>query len=197
MKSVVLCVQCDKPERECTCDHYCCYCQGLEGIRFCADGKYTVRIAGKHATFVLQILMTDESTRVEFHLDRDARLISAVRSAVQFQASRAGSRNRGLREYCHRLRGRLQGSAHAIDGCRRGTRRHARDVSRSDRNSIYHRGQLVPAVGLETFAAHAAGAGGAGGLNGTELLSRVDRVMFNTEEGVARTTLVKFLQPKR
>jgi hypothetical protein len=40
MKTVVLCVQCDKPERECTCDRYCCYCQGLEGIRFCADGKY-------------------------------------------------------------------------------------------------------------------------------------------------------------
>jgi hypothetical protein len=30
-----------------------------------------------------------------------------------------------------------------------------------------------------------------------ELLARVDRVMFNSEEGVARTTLVKFLQPKR
>jgi hypothetical protein len=56
---------------------------------------------------------------------------------------------------------------------------------------------LVPAVGLETFALHAAGAGGAGGLNGMELLSRVDRVTFNSEEGVARTTLVKFLRPKR
>src|ERR1700730_13904586 len=40
MKTVVLCAQCDKPERECTCDRYCCYCQGLEGIRFCDDGKY-------------------------------------------------------------------------------------------------------------------------------------------------------------
>jgi len=29
-----------------------------------------------------------------------------------------------------------------------------------------------------------------------ELLSRVDRVMFNSEEGVARTTLVKFLLAK-
>ena len=63
--------------------------------------------------------------------------------------------------------------------------------------SIHHRGQLVPAVGLETFALHAAGTGGAGGLNGMELLSRVDRVTFNSEEGVARTTLVKFLPPKR
>jgi hypothetical protein len=40
MRTAVLCVQCDKPEKECACDRYCCYCQGLEGIRFCADGKY-------------------------------------------------------------------------------------------------------------------------------------------------------------
>jgi len=59
----------------------------------------TVRIAGKHATFVWQILMTDESTRVEFHLDRDPRLISAVRSAVQFQAARAGLEEAGCENF--------------------------------------------------------------------------------------------------
>ena len=40
MKTVVPCAQCDKPERDCKCDRYCCYCQGLEGIRLCADGKF-------------------------------------------------------------------------------------------------------------------------------------------------------------
>jgi hypothetical protein len=37
---------------------------------------------------------------------------------------------------------------------------------------------------------------GSSGLDRMELLEQVDRVMFNTEGGVARTTLVKFLKPQ-
>ena len=36
----VLCILCDKPEQQCTCDRYCAYCKGLEGIRLCVDGQY-------------------------------------------------------------------------------------------------------------------------------------------------------------
>jgi hypothetical protein len=138
--------------------------------------------------------MTDESTRVEFHLDRDPRLISAVRCAVQFQAARAGLETTGCEniaiaseDVCKEALTQLTDADGGLD---------VTLETFPDRMeiSIHHRGQLVPAVGLETFALRAAGAGG---LNGMELLARVDRVMFNSEEGVARTTLVKFLQPKR
>ena len=40
MDKLVLCVLCDKPESECKCHRYCCYCQGQEGIRLCVDGHY-------------------------------------------------------------------------------------------------------------------------------------------------------------
>jgi len=40
MQTVVLCSQCDQPESKCSCDRYCCYCKGLEGIRLCVDGQY-------------------------------------------------------------------------------------------------------------------------------------------------------------
>jgi hypothetical protein len=140
--------------------------------------------------------MTDEPTRVEFHLDRDPRLICAVRSAVHFQALRAGFEQEG----CENI------AIASEDVCREALSQFTDadgglDVTLEtfpDRMeiSIHHRGQLVPAVGLETFTLPDAVAGGAGGLNGLELLSRVDRVMYNSEEGVARTTLVKFLQPK-
>jgi hypothetical protein len=40
MENAVLCSLCDKPEIQCTCDRYCCYCHGLEGIRLCMDGQY-------------------------------------------------------------------------------------------------------------------------------------------------------------
>ncbi len=40
MAGPILCMLCDKPEVECKCDRYCCYCKGLEGIRLCTDGLY-------------------------------------------------------------------------------------------------------------------------------------------------------------
>jgi hypothetical protein len=141
--------------------------------------------------------MTVDSTRVVFHLDRDPRLVVAIRSAVHFQATCAGLDARG----CDEL-----GKA-SEDVCREAllqlTDADGRleiDIdSFADRIeiSIHHRGQLIPAVGLETFTAPMASAGESGGLKGMELLERVDRVTFNSEGGAARTTLVKFLQPKR
>ncbi len=35
-----VCAQCDKPEAECTCDKYCCYCQAQHNIRMGVDGLY-------------------------------------------------------------------------------------------------------------------------------------------------------------
>jgi anti-sigma regulatory factor (Ser/Thr protein kinase) len=144
-----------------------------------------------------QIPMKDESTRVEFHLDRDPRLISAVRSAVHFQALRAGLEETGCEniaiaaeEICREALTKFTDADGGLD---------VTLETFADRMeiSIHHRGQLAPTVGLETFALPDAAAGGAGGLNGMELLSRVDRVMYNAAEGIARTTLVKFLQHKR
>jgi hypothetical protein len=141
--------------------------------------------------------MTDEPTRVKFHLDRDPRLISAVRSAVHFQALRAGLEEEGCDAF----------ALASEDVCREAFAQFTDadgglDVTLDtfpDRMeiSIHHRGQLVPTVGLETFTLPEAITGGTGGLNGMELLSRVDRVMFNSGDGIAQTTLVKYLRPKR
>jgi len=59
--------------------------------------------------------------------------------------------------------------------------------------AIHCRGQVTPALGLERFAVSGAQTNGASGLDGLELLSRVDRVLYNAEGGIARTTLVKYL----
>ena len=40
MDTRVLCTLCDKPEHDCTCDRYCCLCQGHFNVRLCADGQY-------------------------------------------------------------------------------------------------------------------------------------------------------------
>jgi hypothetical protein len=63
--------------------------------------------------------------------------------------------------------------------------------------AIHCRGQALPAIGLEKFAVSGAPSVESGGLDGLELLSRVDRVLYHAEDGVARTTLVKFLPNRR
>src|ERR1019366_4088793 len=140
---------------------------------------------------------TTDSAHIVFHLDRDPRLVAAICSAVHYEAVRVGLDAGGCdalgkasedvcREALLQLTDADGGLEITID-------------TFADRIeiSIHHRGQLIPAVGLETFTPAIAQDGESGGLNGMELLERVDRVMFNSEDGTARTTLVKFLQPKR
>jgi hypothetical protein len=136
--------------------------------------------------------MADEPVRVVFHLNQDWNLVPVFCSAVEFQAVHAGFETeagaqlaRAAGDVCRETISQLAGDA-GVD---------VTVDTFSDRIeiAIHCRGQVLPALGLETFAFSDALSGGAGGLNGLELLSRVDRVLYNSEDGAARTTLVKFL----
>jgi hypothetical protein len=137
--------------------------------------------------------MTDEPVRVVFHLDQDWRLVGVFCCAVEHQAITAGfeteegaqlARAAGdvSRETISRLGGNGEGVDVTLD-------------TFPDRIeiAIHSRIQALPAVGLETFAFSDAHSAGGSGVNGQELLSLVDRVLYNAEDGVARTTLIKFL----
>ncbi len=137
--------------------------------------------------------MHDERVRVVFHMDRDPRLMSAFCSAVEHQAVHAGFETDAGAQFAKA----------AGDVCREAISQQVGDGAGvdvtldtySDRIeiAIHSRGVAQPAVGLEAFAVSSTQSGGASGFNGQELLSRVDRVLYNNEGGVARTTLVKFL----
>jgi len=140
--------------------------------------------------------MTDDSTRVVFHLDPNPLLVGILRSAVQFQALQAGFGSETCSEF-----------ARASEDVCRETISQLTEAGGSinvtldtfhDRIeiSIHHHAQIAPPVGLESFAFSETPPGEMGRFNGLELLSRVDRVLFSTEDGVARTTLVKFLHHK-
>ena len=137
--------------------------------------------------------MTDEPVRVVFHLDQDWRLVGVFCCAVEHQAIQAGFETeagaqlaRAAGDVCRETISQLGGNGEGVD---------VTLETFSDRIeiAIHCRGQVVPAVGLESVAASDAISRGAGGLNGQELLSRVDRLSYNNEDGVSRTTLVKFL----
>jgi hypothetical protein len=137
--------------------------------------------------------MSDEPVRVVFHLDQDQNLVGVFCCAVEHQAVQAGFHAeavaqlaRAAEDVCRETISQLGGNGQGVD---------VTLDTFSDRIeiAIHCRGQVLPAVGLETFAVSDASSGGTSGLNGLELLSRVDRVLYNAEGGVARTTLVKFL----
>jgi hypothetical protein len=137
--------------------------------------------------------MADEPVRVVFHLDQDWSLVGVFCCAVEHQAIHAGFETeagaelaRAAGDVCRETIAQLGGNGQGVD---------VTLDTFADRIeiAIHTRGQVLPAIGLETFAASDALSAGAAGLNGLELLSRVDRVLYNSEGGVARTTLVKFL----
>jgi hypothetical protein len=141
--------------------------------------------------------MTDEPVRVVFHLNQDGNLVGVFCCAVEHQAIHAGFETeagaqlaRAAGDVCRATISQLGGNGEDVD---------VTLDTFSDRIeiAIHCRSQVLPAIGLETFACGDALSGEASGLNGLELLSRVDRVLYNAEGGVARTTLVKFLPARR
>lgn len=162
---------------------------------FVRTANTTARIAVKRATFTLRILMTTDSTCVVCRLDRDPRLVVAVRSAVHFQAGRAGLNEgdcdelgKAFEDVCREALLQLTDADGELEII---------IDTFADRIeiSIRHRGQQAPAAGLENLANAMTPARESGRATGKELLEGVDRVMSNSEGGTARTTLVKFLQP--
>lgn len=161
----------------------------------------TARIVGKLAKLAwpnpMPNPMTDEPVRVVFHLNQDWNLVGVLCCAVEHQAVHAGFETeagaqlaRAAGDVCRETISQLGGNGAGVD---------VTLDTFSDRIeiAIHCRGQGLPALGLETFAFSDARSGGTGGLNGLELLSRVDRVLYNAEDGTARTTLVKFLPARR
>lgn len=163
---------------------------------FALTASIIALIAGKRAKFVQWKPMTDAPVRVSFHLDPSPVLAVVLRGAVHFQACNAGLET----EMGEKIASATE------DVCRESISQLADgegglDVSLStfsDRIevSIMHRGNAVPPVGLETFTFSSALGKNATGVSGLELLSQVDRVLYDNEDDQVRTTLVKFLPPK-
>jgi hypothetical protein len=141
--------------------------------------------------------MTDEPVRVVFHMDQTSDLVGVFCCAVEHQAIHAGFETedgaqlaRAAGDVCREAIAQAGENGEGVD---------VTLETYSDRMevAIHCRGQVLPPIGLESFAAGDLLGAGAGGFNGLELLSRVDRVLYNSADGVARTTLVKFLPAHR
>ena len=138
--------------------------------------------------------MADEPVRVVFHLDQDWNLVGVFCCAVEHQAIQAGFETeagaqlaRAAGDVCRETISQL-----GRQWPKALTSRWTRFPTASKLRSIAA-ARCCPPSGWIRLRFPMQNTGGAGGLNGRELLSRVDRVLYNAEDGVARTTLVKFL----
>jgi anti-sigma regulatory factor (Ser/Thr protein kinase) len=159
-----------------------------------------VRIAAKLATCVLRRLMSIDPIRTELTLHDDPRLIAGVAAIVSFAAHRCGlssGAQAGL-------------AAAAAEACREtfplvnnnGSKDAALKVIVSDfpdrvEVAIEHSGESLPSAGLDTFCDAASGAGSQAGLSGALQKTNVDRVQYETRDGVSRTTLIKYCDERR
>ena len=141
--------------------------------------------------------MTDEPVRVVFHIDQSWDLVGVFCCAVEHQAIHAGFETedgaqlaRAAGDVCREAIAQVGENGDGVD---------VTLETYPDRMevAIHCRGEQLPPVGLDSFAGPDSPAAQSGGLNGLELLSRVDRVLYNTADGTARTTLVKFLPAHR
>jgi hypothetical protein len=153
-----------------------------------------VPIAGKLAKYEWRIPMTDEPVRVVFRIGPDPLLANVIRSAVRFQALQAGMDDEACGKFAAAYEGVCRNSLSQIaDG---GRRLDVTIETFADRIelAIHCHGQSLPSVGLQVFVGLEDGA--TDDVNAQELLSQVDQILYNAEEGTSRTTLVKYFAPK-
>ncbi len=140
--------------------------------------------------------MADAPPRVRLELSRDPRLMPALGEAVDHVARHGGLDTdareslKAATEEAARDTFDLLGSPEASI--------HVTAQAFDDRVEVAleHSGEAVPTAGLDTFLTGGAQAAAAGSVTGLSLLARVDRVLYHTENGVSRTTLVKYRKRK-
>lgn len=133
-------------------------------------------------------------------LQDDPRLIAGVAAIVSFAAHRCGL-STGAQEGL---------AAAAAEACREtfplvntnGSKDSALKVIVADfpdrvEVSIEHSGESLPSAGLDTFCDGASGAGAQVGLSGALQKTSVDRVQYETRDGVSRMTLIKYCDGRR
>jgi len=156
-------------------------------------GCIIAQTAGRHATSALWKPVTDPA-RTELKVHNDQRLLAAVGAIVSHSAHRAGL-----------PREAQQGFAEAaVDACREtfplvGNNSGSGDLKMivedfRDRVqvTIEHSGESKPSAGLDSFAG-----GAAGKISSSLQDTRVDRVQYDTHEGRARMTLIKYCDQRK
>lgn len=152
------------------------------------------RIVARPATFASPIAMTPSPSRIEVSLHDDPRLLAALGTLVLHSARRAGLPPSAQEDF----------ASAALDACRdtfplipasAGPKGMLRVVLQDYQDrvemTIEHSGEPLPTAGLDTFCAES-GRGSEGKLSSALQVRKVDRVQYETRDGVSRVILIKY-----
>jgi len=133
--------------------------------------------------------VSDDSKAIELHLDPDARLAAAAGGAVRYIAQSAGLPDNAATEFEKSI---VAACLESFEHLAREQQHLKVSITRfPDRIEVAlaHKGGAAPAVGLDRIAGLADQLGASGGLGG------LDRVQYETRDGLVVTRLTKYLGP--
>jgi hypothetical protein len=157
----------------------------------------TVLIVGKPATFLWRIPVSAEAKSVYLQMEADVRLAAAAGGAARYFADAAGLEGAALSDWQTAI---VAACKEAFEHLSRERPRLDVTLSRlADRLEVALslEGDEAPAVGLDTLAGFAPGDSEDGTQGGgkSSVLGGVDRVQYETRDGVAITRLTKYIAP--
>lgn len=131
--------------------------------------------------------MSAESKGIELQIDPDPRLAAAAGGAARFLGEAAGLSNEELAELQKSIVAACQEAFEHLTGDHPHLNVTLTGYPDRIEVAVSHKGEASPAVGLDQIA------GFADQLGSTRALGGVDRVQFETRDGVAVTRLTKYI----
>lgn len=134
--------------------------------------------------------MTTERSRIELEFGSDPWLLQAVNTTVLYFARRAGLDETAQADLAAATEQACSDTFKLLPETDDHIVMIVEDFADRVEVTLKHHGEALPSAGLETFAG--LGEGEAADFSGLMLLSRVDRVMYETADGTSRTILIKY-----
>jgi hypothetical protein len=132
-----------------------------------------------------------ESKTIRMQIDADSRLAAAAGGVARYLADCAGLENPAVANLQSTIIAACEQAFQNLDAEHPHLEVSVTRFADRIEVALAHRGEFVPAVGLDTIAGFAAQLGA--GSSGTSTWSGVDRVQYETQGGSAVTRLTKYL----
>ena len=159
-------------------------------------GYITVPTAARRATWRWQIRMTTEPARTELLLHDDARLLAAIGAVISFSGTHCGLSEEAQQALTTAAVAACKETFPLIPPSPEGERvlrLIVADYPDRIEVEIQHQGEPSPTAGLDSFAGNLQAAGGPA-LSAALQKTSVDRVQYETKDGLSRMRLIKYCQ---
>ena len=134
--------------------------------------------------------MATDPARIEFTLDNNPHLFHGVKAIVCYAAQRSGFSQQDQDALAAAAVDACRETFPLLDGNDSSLRLAVLDFPDRVEVTIEHSGEALPTAGLDSFCADAED--GSRGISSALLNTTIDRVQYDTKEGRARMTLIKY-----